>query len=333
MSDTTSTESQHEGETQGTVQSYRSYKDVVKIMSEKFNTEDNIHSTALDIISLYLKGQKIIQMESKIYCEYYLYRLMLPAIFISSASSVISGIFKDNPDAVIAVCLLTALNAFILSIITYLKLDAKAEAHKSSAYSYDKLQTMCEFNSGRILLHTVKSGTSICELMGEILNDIEKQVMEIKDRNQFIVPSYIRYNYPKLYFTNIFTIVKQIQNEEMIHINNLKVIMNKGADITNEILAGNKSPAQLEKKRQHYIEKNKAINRLIEFREKYLDIDDEFKLEIEQNTQRKNRAWYECCCKYSGKYKEASNRDAPENRRQTLGRVTFSIDDDDSVEV
>ena len=49
-------------------ENYRSYNDVVQLMSKKFNTADNINSTALDIMSVYLKGQKIIHIESKIYC-------------------------------------------------------------------------------------------------------------------------------------------------------------------------------------------------------------------------------------------------------------------------
>ena len=282
-------------------ENYRSYKDVVRLMSEKFNTEDNINSTALDIISFYLKGQKIIQIESKIYCEYYLYRLMLPAIFISTICSVISGIFKDSINASIAVCLMTALNTFILTMVTYLKLDAKAEAHKTSAYSYDKLQTMCEFSSGRILLNTIAKDDHNYRSMGNLLDDIEKQVMEIKEKNQFIIPAYIRNNYPKLYYTNIFSVVKQIQNEEVIYMNQLKVIMNKGADITNEINRTSATRELLERKNKQYIEKNEAINNLVHFRDKYYELDREFKKEIEQNILRKNKKWYTsgCCCKYS----------------------------------
>lgn len=277
---------------------YQTYQDVVKIMNEKFNSKDNIHSTALDIISLYLKGHKIIHIESKIYCEYFLYRLMLPAIFISSVSSVISGVLKDQEYAAVTVSILTAVNAFILAIITYLKLDAQAEAYKSSAYSYDKLQTMCEFNSGRILLNTMTTTGNSCEVMKNILNDIEKQVMDIKERNQFIIPAYIRNNYPKLYFTNIFSVVKHIQNEEMVHVNNLKIIMNKLADVKNSI-GLERSAEFLEKKEILEKQKNMAINRLIRFREKYLEIDKEFKTEIELNINRKSTHWYACFCKYS----------------------------------
>ena len=114
-------------------------------------------STTLDIINIYLRGQKILYLESKNYCEFYLYRLMLPAIFISSVCSVISGAFKDYMYSSIIVSSLTALNSFILSIITYLKLDAQAEAHKTSAYSFDQLQSLCEFTSGKVLLSNNKN--------------------------------------------------------------------------------------------------------------------------------------------------------------------------------
>jgi hypothetical protein len=251
---------------------------------------------------------------------------MLPAIFISTVSSVISGIMKDSPYASMAVSTLTAFNAFILAIITYLKLDAKAEAFKSSAYSYDKLQTVCEFHSGRILLNTCDSSDASASMV-EILNDIEKGVIEIKDRNQFIVPSYIRNIYPKLYFTNIFTIVKHIQNEEMIHINNLKVVMNRGIDIVNEILKGDTSEEMKLRQSYHYDDKNRAINNLIQFREKFLDIDSEFKEEIQKNINRRNIRWYNCWCKYSSctRSTEEAEEAVLECGRPSLDNIPFPV--------
>jgi hypothetical protein len=37
-----------------------------------------------------------------------------------------------------------------------MKLDAKAEAHKTSSYKYDKLQSECEFFSGKLLFFASK---------------------------------------------------------------------------------------------------------------------------------------------------------------------------------
>ncbi len=68
----------------------------MQTMNTKFGYEDGKLSTALDVISWYLKGQKQLYLESKAYCEFYLYRLMIPAIFISSLSYVISGVFSES---------------------------------------------------------------------------------------------------------------------------------------------------------------------------------------------------------------------------------------------
>ena len=110
------------------------------------------NSITLDLIALYLKGQKIIYIESKTFCEQCLYSIMLPTIFISTVCTVLSislELYKFGP---LIVSSLTAFNSFLLALITYLKLDAKSNAHKTSAYQFDKLQTTCEFLSGKVLL-------------------------------------------------------------------------------------------------------------------------------------------------------------------------------------
>jgi hypothetical protein len=77
---------------------------------------------------------------------------MLPAIFISSCCTVLSIGIKTYENGPLIVSALTAFNSFLLALITYLKLDAKAEAHKTTSYQFDKLQTSCEFLSGKVLL-------------------------------------------------------------------------------------------------------------------------------------------------------------------------------------
>ena len=56
---------------------------------------------------------------------------------------------------------LASINAgisFLLAVVNYLKLDAQSEAHKISAHQYDKLQSICEFSSGSLLLFTDMTG-------------------------------------------------------------------------------------------------------------------------------------------------------------------------------
>ena len=51
-------------------------------IDETYAEDNNNYSSAMDILASYVKGHKIIYMESKYHCEQRLNHLMLPAIFL-----------------------------------------------------------------------------------------------------------------------------------------------------------------------------------------------------------------------------------------------------------
>lgn len=110
-------------------------------------------SSSLDIIASYLKGQRTMYMEAMSFLRSQLNWLMLPAIIMSAVCSVLSqGTFDNNT---LGQNILSGLNvtvACLIAIINYLKLDAAAEAHKTTAHRYDKILTSIEFTSGETLL-------------------------------------------------------------------------------------------------------------------------------------------------------------------------------------
>jgi hypothetical protein len=71
------------------------YKELEKEIHDDYFDEGEYHSSALDILATYLKGQKLIYMESKAYCENRLNYLMMPSILLSTAATVLSSIVKD----------------------------------------------------------------------------------------------------------------------------------------------------------------------------------------------------------------------------------------------
>lgn len=205
------------------------FKKVMSDLKENYNFENSITSTSLDILALYLKGQKILHMEAKTFCEKRLNSLMLPAIFISSVCSILNFALTNVSFGSIIISSLNVSNAFLMALVSYLKLDGKAEAHKISAYKYQKLESLCEFQSGRILFFDETKDQPI----SEIVKEIQSKVMEIKESNQFILPESIRYRFKEIFSTNVFTLVKDIQNEEIIMINRLKVIIQKMQELVN----------------------------------------------------------------------------------------------------
>jgi hypothetical protein len=199
---------------------------------------------------------------------------------VTAICTVLSLQLKEYDYGGVVVSSLNAFNTFLLGLITLLKLDAKAEAHKTSAYKYDKLQSYCEFNSGRILLFSDDKVK-----MTEIIDSIQTKVGEIKETNQFIVPESIRHAYRQVYGTNVFSMVKEIQNEELTSINELKGTINELIELNNRPRSAATSKRILEVEARQ----NELINDIISLRNKYANIDKQFEREIDEQIHRERR--------------------------------------------
>ena len=147
--------------------------------------QDNPGSTAMDVLAMYLKGQKILYTESKTYCEQSLHWLMIPALVLATLVTIGSTSFGTitNLDGSVVVAVLGGTNGFIIALISYLKLDSKSEAHRIAAYKYDKLQSICEFNSGKLLFFKESNDTNNAY---DVLQEIETKVREIKEKNHLV---------------------------------------------------------------------------------------------------------------------------------------------------
>jgi hypothetical protein len=225
---------------------------------------------------------------------------MMPSIFLSTAATVLAAVIKEFYWGAYLIASVNGIIAFLLALVNYLKLDAASEAHKITAHQYDKLQTKIEFLSGQTLLFD----NTKRETIEQELESVKKKIEEIKETNQFIVPKKIRTLYPIMFNTNVFLIIKKIDDITKKKINKIKDLKNEKnylIEVLNSKESKGKDKKILEKIEKRIgeceMEKKRHEENIVVLKSAFSVIDEMFMKEMENAEKYKKmtiRRWFFC---------------------------------------
>lgn len=264
---------------------------------------------------------------------------MLPAIFFSALASVLSFSFEDYSWGPFIVASINAFNGFLLSVVSYSKLDAASEAHKITSHQYDKLQSMCEFTSGCLMVLPFESdeedeydgsGNVIQnlkikdkrldpnDLAREKLAIIENKIKDIKETNNFIIPTRIRNRFNNIYYINIFSLVKRINEAECKKIIDIKNLINMGKQLEYKMKINNITTKEYGRFMRIHTLINKFHKDFIDLQGAYSDIDIMFKNVIrDADRERRRNAFCRWICPLRKRTKQTYEYDAYDESDET----------------
>ena len=201
------------------------FKDIEKTINKYHGVDIDVNfSSEIDILTTYIKGQKSLFIYSKLATQRKLTCLTLPALFISAALTITSPYLSCNPWNLEITSGLNACVTFLLSVISFLKLESTVEAYFQMATHLDTIQTSLELANSQFVLSNNDLDTK--QLTIDKFKEVEEKINEFKTNNKLLIPEEVKILFPVISHIDFFSFIKRNKLyrkkllEKLLHIKN-----------------------------------------------------------------------------------------------------------------
>ncbi len=232
--------------------------------------------------------------------------LMIPSILITGAITVMSPFITCEYLNKGVISILNGIAALFISLMNYFKLETSNEMYFQMATFYDKMETMLEMTSSRLIMIDGESEKK--SLVLTRIQDVEQKLIDAKDTNHVLVPEQIKTLFPIISHINVFSFLKKMEGHKQNLIYRLKDVKNEIRFIlykwkkynNNNTESTQPSPEKIREQNRLellYDTKDALKAEILDYRAAYGQIDEIITREINLAEKKINAwgIWYLCC--------------------------------------
>ena len=264
------------------------YNEIEKSLSH-FYDKDNKYANEINILTSYVKGQKHLFTQSQYITQIKLYLLTFIAMGLTGTATVISPFYENK----FIISIINGIATLIISLINYSKFEANSRMYLFIATHYDIMENNLEMANNRIMF--MENEEEKNKLILEKLREVEFKITEIKNVGKILVPNEIGKLFPTIMFINIFSFIRKMEIEKKRLIIQFRDVKNEIRYILfkwkSRITAEEKQIKQKQRLDYLFMLKDKLKNELINYKNKYTELDDMIVNEIKHADSHKYLVW------------------------------------------